>query len=146
LLPGIPVILEVPDLFLFLGIHADNRIASGGKFAPLPIDVFELSVAHFSRWRVFVARFQAFVIDAQRETHFTQQAANGLGTDLDMNSAQLPGDLLGRLPRPFQMVHRIAAGFMFQQFCDSFDYCGRFFPRPCARRPHYGYAPVSPGR
>jgi hypothetical protein len=25
------------------------------------------------------------------------------------------------------MAHWVAAGFMLQQFCDSFDYCGRFF-------------------
>jgi hypothetical protein len=40
---------------------------------------------------------------------------------------QLLGDFLGRLSRPFQMVHWVAAGFVLQQFCDSFDYFGRFF-------------------
>ena len=114
LLPRTPIILEVSNPLLFLAVHADNGIAAGGEFAPLPIDAFELSIAHFLWRRVIVARFQAFVIDAQRETHFIQQAAHRLGTDLDVEPAQLLGDFLGRLSRPFQMVHRVAAGFVLQ--------------------------------
>ena len=65
-------------------VHADDRISCRDKFFSFAVDVFELLVAHVSWGRIFIAGFQTLVVDAQREAHVFQKAANSLGADPDV--------------------------------------------------------------
>jgi hypothetical protein len=77
-------------------------------------DVFKLLIAYPSWWRVLIARFQFFMINAQREAHLFQQTPHRFGADPDFQPAELSGNLPSRLAGPFQPMYRVSGRFMLE--------------------------------
>jgi len=68
-------------------VDADDGTLPGGELVPFLADVFKLSIAHSSRWRVLVSRFQRLVIYPQRESHLSQQAPHCFGADANAQAS-----------------------------------------------------------
>ena len=70
--PRLPGVLEIPHQFLFLGVHADSRVARAAEFFALCGDVAELSISLGVR----LARVQHLAMAAQAVALLPQQAAD----------------------------------------------------------------------
>jgi len=77
-------VLEFAYPLLFLRIDANNGMSACRKSLALTMDIGELLIAHPSRGRVTVARFQPLVIHPQAESELFQQTTDGSRTDSDL--------------------------------------------------------------
>ncbi len=75
--PHPSVVLRLARQFLFLGIHADGRIADSAELAPLVVEQVELPVAE----RTGIGR-ETLAVGVQGIIHFVQQTPDRVGTNL----------------------------------------------------------------
>ena len=103
--PPLPArVLELPDQLLFLGVHADHRVAGALVGPGLLADVAELGVP------VRVPRpLDGLGVALQAEPLGPQQVPDRVRGDLMALPGQLTREIAGRLGDPPQRRHRIAA-------------------------------------
>ena len=95
---------ELADQFLLLGVHADHRVRGALVRFDLLVDVAELGVPV----RVPLA-LEGLGVALQAEPLGPQQVADRVRGDLAALAGQLARQVAGRLRRPPQRRHRVAA-------------------------------------
>ena len=105
-----PVVAEIPDQFLFLGVDGDYRLLFSQRGGHLSIDVAELRIP------VGVAvAFRGFAVALQTVTRLIEQVANRGAADLVTLRLQRRRQTAHALAGPPQRRFRIPAGRRFDQ-------------------------------
>src|SRR5919108_2978958 len=120
--PGASRILEIPDQFAFLRIHADHRLAGFEKAATQPDEVAHLPVTLRS-----LLFGQPLTIDADRIILFLQQPTPCDKTNFETLRTQGSCQRAQRLACPFEASDRVACRGLLQQPLQDFQDPGLFF-------------------
>lgn len=95
LAPCLAAVFELPNQFLFLGVHADPRVARTTKIQALFGNVAKLQIA----FGVLLSRVQHFAMTPQSEFLLSQQATDRGGTTALVQRFRQPAQ-----PRPHPLL------------------------------------------
>jgi hypothetical protein len=98
-------VVVLPDQFLLLGVHRDDRLARGEEAPAGPVDVPELGIAVG-----VLLPFQGLGVGLQAVAEVVEQLPDEAVADRESLLDQGLGQVTGALASPPQRGHRIAAG------------------------------------
>jgi hypothetical protein len=111
LTPGSPGVFEVANQLFLLGIHTDDRPASGGKDLLLALDRLELKLSI----RMGSAGLALFRIHPQGVAELALQPPHRWRTGRMTCVLQAPAELTQAAAYPFLLAHRIACRIFLHQ-------------------------------